>query len=135
MIFYEKIIYTSIIKNGTFTEQIEGWASHISQSSMGADMADVNNDGKADIFNRYAPESDERLKNTTNFENYDLFLRKINLDFFNMQNTLQINNGNNLWKLLIMLVLLKQMELGLCCLTWIMMDIKISMFATEFTMI
>jgi hypothetical protein len=37
-------------KNGTFTEQIEGWASHISQSSMGADMADVNNDGKADIL-------------------------------------------------------------------------------------
>jgi hypothetical protein len=77
-------------------------------------MADVNNDGKADIFvTDMLPESDERLKNT-NFENYDLFLRKINLDFFNqyMQNTLQINNGiTNLWKL-IMLVLLKQIELG-----------------------
>jgi hypothetical protein len=49
---------------------------------MGADMADVNNDGKADIFvTDMLPESDERLKNTTNFENYDLFLRKINLDF------------------------------------------------------
>jgi hypothetical protein len=50
-------------------------------------MADVNNDGKADIFvTDMLPESDERLKNTTNFENYDLFLRKINLDFsINMQ--------------------------------------------------
>jgi hypothetical protein len=27
------------------------------------------------------PEQDERLKNTTSFESYDLFLRKINLDF------------------------------------------------------
>jgi hypothetical protein len=110
--FYEKIIYTSIIKNGTFTEQIEGWASHISQSSMGADMADVNNDGKVFVTDMLL--SDERLKTTTNFENYDLFLRKINLDFFNqyMQNTLQINNGTSLWKLLIMLVLLKQIELG-----------------------
>jgi N-acetyl-beta-hexosaminidase len=82
------------------------------------------------------PESDERLKNTTNFENYDYFL--INLDFFNqyMQNTLQINNGiTNLWKLPIM-VLPKQTGVGaLCCLIWIMTDIKISMFATEFTMI
>jgi hypothetical protein len=96
--FYEKDYLYINNKNGTFTEQIEGWASHISQSSMGADMADVNNDGKADIFvTDMLPESDERLKNTTNFENYDLFLRKINLDFFNqyMQNTLQINNGNN----------------------------------------
>jgi hypothetical protein len=30
----------------------------------------------------------------------------------------------------------KQIGVGaLCCLIWIMMDIKISMFATEFTMI
>jgi hypothetical protein len=36
----------------------------------------------------------------------------------------------------IMLVLPKQIGVGaLCCLTWIMTDIKISMFATEFTMI
>ncbi len=61
-------------------------------------MADINNDGKADIFvTDMLPEEDERLKTTTNFENYDLYLRKLNLDFFNqyMQNTLQINNGNN----------------------------------------
>ncbi|MFV5691621.1 VCBS repeat-containing protein [Flavobacterium sp. LT1R49] len=96
--FYEKDYLYINNKNGTFTEQIQGWASHISQSSMGADMADINNDGKADIFvTDMLPENDERLKTTTNFENYDLYLRKINLDFFNqyMQNTLQLNNGNN----------------------------------------
>ena len=96
--FYERDYLYINNKNGTFTEQIQGWASHISQSSMGADMADVNNDGKADIFvTDMLPEGDERLKTTTNFENYDLYLRKLNLDFFNqyMENTLQINNGNN----------------------------------------
>ncbi|MFV8440968.1 VCBS repeat-containing protein [Flavobacterium sp. LB2P44] len=96
--FYERDYLYINNKNGTFTEQIKGWTSHISQSSMGADMADVNNDGKADIFvTDMLPESDERLKTTTNFENYDLFTRKINMDFYYqyMQNTLQINNGNN----------------------------------------
>ena len=96
--FYERDYLYINNKNGTFTEQIKGWASHISQSSMGADMADVNNDGKADIFvTDMLPEGDERLKSTTSFENYDLYLRKLNLDFFNqyMENTLQINNGNN----------------------------------------
>jgi hypothetical protein len=96
--FYEKDYLYINNKNGTFTEQIEGWASHISQSSMGADMADVNNDGKSDIFTTdMLPENDERLKKTTNFDNYDLFTRKLNLDFFNqyMQNTLQLNDENN----------------------------------------
>jgi hypothetical protein len=96
--FYEKDYLYINNKNGTFTEQVESWASHISQSSMGADMADINNDGKSDIFTTdMLPENDERLKNTTNFDNYDLFTRKIHLDFFNqyMQNTLQLNDENN----------------------------------------
>ena len=96
--FYEKDYLYINNKNGTFSEQVEGWTTHISQSSMGADLADVNNDGKADIFTTdMLPEEDERLKKTTNFDNYDLFTRKLNLDFYNqyMQNTLQINDANN----------------------------------------
>ncbi len=96
--FYERDYLYVNNKNGTFSEQIQGWASHISQSSMGADMADINNDGKADIFvTDMLPEPDERLKTTTSFDNYDLFTRKLNLDFFTqyMQNTLQLNNGDN----------------------------------------
>ena len=96
--FYERDYLYINNKNGTFTEEIKRWTSHISQSSMGADMADINNDGKADIFvTDMLPEPDERLKTTTNFENYDLFVRKVNLDFYTqyMQNTLQVNNGEN----------------------------------------
>ena len=96
--FYERDYLYINNKNGTFSEQIQSFTSHISQSSMGADMADVNNDGKADIFvTDMLPEPDERLKTTTNFENYDLFTRKVNLDFYTqyMQNTLQLNSDNN----------------------------------------
>lgn len=96
--FYERDYLYINNKNGTFSEQIQNWTSHISQSSMGADMADINNDGKADIFvTDMLPEPDERLKTTTTFDNYDLFTRKLNLDFYNqyMQNTLQLNNGSD----------------------------------------
>jgi enediyne biosynthesis protein E4 len=96
--FYERDYLYINNKNGTFSEQIQNWTSHISQSSMGADMADINNDGKADIFvTDMLPEPDDRLKTTTSFDNYDLFTRKLNLDFYNqyMQNSLQVNTGNN----------------------------------------
>ncbi|MGO4817541.1 VCBS repeat-containing protein [Flavobacterium sp. W22_SRS_FP1] len=96
--FYERDYLYINNKNGTFSEKIQDWATHISQSSMGADMADINNDGKADVFTTdMLPEGDERLKTTTNFDNYDLLTRKLNLDFFTqyMANSLQINDGNN----------------------------------------
>jgi enediyne biosynthesis protein E4 len=96
--FYERDYLYINNKNGTFSEQIQGWATHISQSSMGADLADVNNDGKSDVFTTdMLPEGDVRLKTTTTFDNYDLLTRKLNLDFFNqyMANTLQINDNNN----------------------------------------
>jgi len=84
-------------QDGSFTEDIKNWASHLSLFSMGADMADINNDGKSDIFvTDMLPEGDERLKTTTNFETYDLYQRKLQNDFYNqyMQNTLQLNFGN-----------------------------------------
>ena len=72
--FYERDYLYINNQNGTFSEQIQQWSSHISQSSMGADMADINNDGKADIFvTDMLPEYDERLKNTTSFENLNAF--------------------------------------------------------------
>ena len=100
--FYERDYLYINNQNGTFSEQIQQWSSHISQSSMGADMADINNDGKADIFvTDMLPEYDERLKNTTSFENYDLFTRKLTMDFYYqfMQNTLQVNNGNEFYEI------------------------------------
>ena len=96
--FYERDYLYINNKNGTFSEQIQNQTGHISQASMGADMADINNDGLPDIFTTdMLPEDDQRTKTTTSFDNYDLFTRKLNLDFFNqyMQNTLQLNTGDN----------------------------------------
>jgi hypothetical protein len=53
-----------------------------------------------------------------------------------MQNTLQINNGNNQFMEIANYagVAKTDWSWGACCLIWIM-DIKISMFATELSMI
>ncbi len=95
--FYEHDYLYINNKDGTFTESIKKWTTHISHSSMGADMADINNDGALDVFvTDMLPESNKRIKETTQFVNYDLQQRKLDLDFGHqyMQNTLQLNNGN-----------------------------------------
>jgi len=48
--FFERDYLYINQKDGTFSEEIETWAAHISLSSMGADLADINNDGHPDIF-------------------------------------------------------------------------------------
>jgi enediyne biosynthesis protein E4 len=96
--FYERDYLYINQGDGTFREQIKDYISHLSLSSMGADMADINNDGFPEIFvTDMLPEDDERLKNTSEFERYDLYKRKLDNDFYHqyMQNTLQLNNTNN----------------------------------------
>lgn len=96
--FYERDYLYINNGDGTFTEDIKNRMSHLSMSSMGADMADINNDGKSEIFiTDMLPEDDERLKNTSDFESYDLYQLKKSRDFYNqyMQNTLQLNNGDD----------------------------------------
>ncbi len=83
--------------DGTFSEEIKEWMPHLSLSSMGADMADINNDGYPEIFvTEMLPESDYRRKTTTTFENYNTYLLKLRRDFYHqyMQNTLHYNNGD-----------------------------------------
>ena len=96
--FYERDYLYINGKDGTFTESIKDWTNHLSQSSMGADISDINNDGHLDIFvTDMLPEHSKRLKETTQFENYDLYNRKLGLDFYHqyMQNSLQLNLGND----------------------------------------
>ncbi len=81
--------------DGTFSEELEQRVQHISHSSMGADMCDVNNDGYPEIFTtEMLPGDDYRLKTTTSFENVDVQRLKVKSGFYYqyMQNALQINN-------------------------------------------
>lgn len=94
--FFEKDYLYINQRNGTFKDEIATRTQHISFSSMGADLQDINNDGKPDIFTTdMLPGDDYRLKTNTSFEGYDVFMLKKNQDFFNQftQNALQVNNG------------------------------------------
>ncbi|MBD2751975.1 VCBS repeat-containing protein [Spirosoma validum] len=95
--FYERDYLYINQKNGTFKEDIENQMGHISLASMGADIADVNNDGNLDIFvTDMMPDDDYRLKTTTSFESYELGQLKESRDFHyqDSRNMLHLNNGN-----------------------------------------
>jgi enediyne biosynthesis protein E4 len=95
--FYERDYLYINQKNGTFAEASKNWMAHESLSSMGADVADLNNDGWLDIFvTDMLPWNDYRLKTTSTFEGYDLFQLKLQRDFHYqyMQNMLHLNNGD-----------------------------------------
>ncbi|ELR71502.1 hypothetical protein C900_02565 [Fulvivirga imtechensis AK7] len=96
--FYERDYLYINQKDGTFSEEIKNWTSHLCLSAMGVDMADINNDGLNDIFvTDMMPEKDQRIKSVMEFESYDVFKLKQGRDFYQqyIQNTLQLNNGNN----------------------------------------
>lgn len=95
--FFEKDYLYINQKNGTFKEEIEQRMDHLSIASMGADMSDINNDGKQEIFTtEMLPRGEERLKTTTSFENHYVSKLKNDLGFYHQlqQNCLQYNNGD-----------------------------------------
>lgn len=95
--FYERDYLYINQKNGTFKEDIENEMGHISLASMGADIADVNNDGNLDIFvTDMLPDDDYRLKTTTAFDSYELNELKETRDFHHQdsRNMLHLNNGD-----------------------------------------
>ncbi len=84
-------------KNGTFKDEFEQYIEHTSFSSMGADVADINNDGYPDIFTTdMLPDNDYRVKTTGSFDNYDVYDIKLKQGFYQqyMKNCLQLNNQN-----------------------------------------
>lgn len=83
--------------NGTFKDELESCMQQVSFSSMGADLADINNDGYSEIFTTdMLPEGDYRLKTLGAFDNPDVYRQKLTLGFYQqfMKNCLQLNNGN-----------------------------------------
>ncbi|HEV2831772.1 MAG TPA: VCBS repeat-containing protein, partial [Hanamia sp.] len=84
-------------KNGTFKDELEQCIQSISMSSMGTDVADLNNDGYPEIFTTdMLPKDDYRLKTLGSFDNIDFYNSKVNSGFYHqfMKNCLQLNNKN-----------------------------------------
>ena len=99
--FFERDYLYINMKDGTFKEDLTNEMQHLSLASMGSDMADVNNDGKPDVFaTEMLPSDETRLKTTTEFENIDVHNLKVSRDFYEQfsQNTLQLNQGNGSFK-------------------------------------
>ncbi|MFN8688446.1 MAG: FG-GAP repeat domain-containing protein, partial [Cyclobacteriaceae bacterium] len=72
--FFERDYLYINQKNGTFREELTSRLQSISAASMGADMADVNNDGWLDVFvTDMLPGDLRRMKQITTFENWDKF--------------------------------------------------------------
>ena len=84
-------------KNGTFSQKEMYAFGHMSQFSMGNDIADINNDGLVDIVTLdMLPEDNRRQKLLQGQENYELYQYMIENGFHYqyMRNMLQLNNGN-----------------------------------------
>jgi hypothetical protein len=86
--------------NGTFSERSKESLGHTSRSSMGNDIADINNDGLLDIMVLDMLPDDEKIRKQSGGEDdYELFQLKLkygyNYQF--VRNTLQLNLGGGLF--------------------------------------
>ncbi len=96
--FFERDYLYINNKNGTFKECLPDQMKSISGASMGADLADINNDTYPDIFvTEMLPEKNERIKTVTTFENWDRYQYNVTNGYHHQftRNMLQLNNGNN----------------------------------------
>ena len=82
--------------DGTFTEHLKEMIQHTSRSSMGNDVADMNNDGKPDVVVLdMLPDQEQILKQSGGEDDYELFHIKLEYGYSHqyVRNTLQLNLG------------------------------------------
>ncbi len=94
--FFEKDYLYINNGDGTFTESLENMMTEISMGSMGADIADLDNNGWQDIFvTEMLPATLDRVKTKTPFEEWDKYQANVNTGYFHQftRNTLQRNLG------------------------------------------
>ena len=82
--------------DGTFTESIERATRHTSRFAMGVDAADVDNDGRPDLFTAdMFPEQEAVVKSSASTESFNLFNLRLRAGYHPQyaRNTLQLNRG------------------------------------------
>ena len=83
-------------KNGTFTDHCADYVKHTSRNAMGNDIADINNDGLADIIETdMMPADNYRQKMMNNDIKYQTFQNSERFGYMYQypRNTLQLNQG------------------------------------------
>ncbi|MGI9549734.1 MAG: CRTAC1 family protein, partial [Aurantibacter sp.] len=84
--------------DGTFTNRAGDLFKHFSLSSMGSDIADIDNDGSLDLYTtEMQPYYNKRKKLFQGPSNYqkEVFTKKYNYEQQYARNTLQLNKGTN----------------------------------------
>ena len=84
-------------RNGTFSEEMTKRVPNGSYFSMGMDIADIDNDGRSEIYTTdMLPEDEYRLRSTSSFDGWDVYQAKLRNDYGHqfMRNMLQHNNGD-----------------------------------------
>jgi enediyne biosynthesis protein E4 len=95
--FFERDYLYLNQQDGSFEEVLTEQFRAISAASMGADMADLNNDGAPEIFvTDMLPQSDGRIKQVTTFEDWNKYQLNLRYDFYHQftRNMLHLNNGD-----------------------------------------
>ncbi|WP_299119983.1 VCBS repeat-containing protein [uncultured Winogradskyella sp.] len=95
--FFERDYLYINKQDGTFKECLTTSLNSISGASMGADAADINNDGYNDIFvTEMLPSEYDRLKTVTTFEDWNKYQYNLKNDYYHQftRNMLQLNNSD-----------------------------------------
>ena len=95
--FFERDYLYINNRNGTFKEVLEDRIKSTSAASMGADLADLNNDGYPEVFvTDMLPDNNERIKTVTTFDSWDRFQYSLQNGYGHQftRNTLQLNKGD-----------------------------------------
>ncbi|MBK5269828.1 MAG: VCBS repeat-containing protein, partial [Bacteroidia bacterium] len=94
--FFERDYLYINQRNGKFAEVAEKDINEMSMNSMGADIADINNDSYPEIYvTDMFPEEEGRIKTKTVFENWDKYQSDLSNGYYKqyVRNVLQLNNG------------------------------------------
>jgi hypothetical protein len=94
--FFERDYLYINQRNGTFKEDLTNEIQALSKSSMGADMADLTNDGFPEIYvTDMMPRDEARLKTTMFFDDWDTYQRMAKNGYHHqfVRNVLQLNTG------------------------------------------
>ena len=95
--FFEKDYLYINNKDGSFNESLEDYMNEISMGSMGADMADINNDGYSEIFvTEMLPKRHDRRVSKAVFDSWDKYQLSLDQGYYHQfnRNVLQLNNRN-----------------------------------------